>query len=111
VKITPADEEKQKTAMHVIWCIRALRYLTGGLDFTGRTRYRFKESERERKHFLTIKSETELPFFSVWMSRDTIYIAPLDVQREIIDKWIQWYEEQGKAFPYKASENIDQWYF
>jgi hypothetical protein len=110
-KITQVDAVKHASSMHVIWCIRALRYLTGGLDFTARTHYQFKKFEHERKHFLTIKSKEELPFFGVWMSRDIVYIAPQDVQSEIIVKWRNWYLQNGISFHYHPSENIDEWYF
>jgi len=111
IHIAARDKQKHGLAMHVIWSIRALRYLTGGLDFTGRTEYKFKESEKQRKYFLTQKGVEQLPFFSVWMSRDAIYIAPPDAQTEIIDKWLRWYSENGETFHYEPSQSIDQWYF
>lgn len=110
-EITALDQEKHAAAMRVIWSIRALRYLTGGLDFKGRTKYEFKETESERTYFLTRAGEEELPFFAVWMSRDTVYIAPPDAQGEIIEKWNRWYSERGETFRYNPSKSIDEWYF
>src|ERR1700756_253090 len=33
-KILPVDFKKHKASMHVIWCMRTLRSITGGLEFT-----------------------------------------------------------------------------
>jgi len=109
-QIRPEESESNKDAMKVIWSIRALKYLTNGKNFTAKTSYVFKKPEKTRKHFLTIFSEQELPFFSVWMSRDIIYIAPIDVQTKIIEQWKKWYSENGKDFIYKSSEAMD-WYY
>ena len=81
------------------------------MDFTGSTKYRFKKSEKDRKYFLTINGNTKIPFFGVWMSRDVIYIAPQDTQKEIIEKWKKWYFISGKTFEYNPVEDIDKWYF
>lgn len=109
-QILPEERKNNMSSMNVIWSIRALRYLTNCKDFTSETSYVFSESEEKRKHFLTILNEHDLPFFSVWMSRDIIYIAPEDVQNKIIEKWKRWYIENGKNFLYKSSETMD-WYF
>jgi uncharacterized protein YfcZ (UPF0381/DUF406 family) len=109
-EIRPEERQNNMEAMKVIWSIRALRYLTNGKDFTSETSYIFNESEEDRKHFLTIFSEKDIPFFSVWMSRDIIYIAPEDVQIKIIEQWKRWYSENGKNFIYKSSEVMD-WYY
>ncbi len=99
------DEEKHKSSMHIIWCIRALRYLTG-LDFKGTTKHIFTKQERDRKYWLTLKNEQELPFFADWMSRENIYIAPKDAQEEIIKKWKSWFLENGEKFNYKTDTDL-----
>jgi hypothetical protein len=109
-EILSIDKHQHKSALHVVWCLRALRYLTG-IDFTGKTTYKFKNMEKNREYFLTKNSKTELPFFTVWMSRDTLYIAPKDTQKEIINKWAEWYKVNGGIFKYKPMDDINKWYF
>jgi hypothetical protein len=110
--IKPTEAEQHQEAMHIIWCIRALRYITNGMDFTSKTDYTPEEYEREyRWQFLTAKHGHEVPFFSVWMSRDIVYLAPEDAQVEIIRKWQYWYSAKGTIYHYKPSESIDDWYF
>jgi hypothetical protein len=109
-KILLQEYDQHKETLHVIWCIRALRYLTG-IDFRGKTAYQFKESEKNREDFLNKNSKTELPFFAVWMSRGSIYIAPKDTQEEIINKWKEWYSINGKSFKYDPVDDINKWYF
>lgn len=110
--IVPSDTDMDihKSSMHVIWCIRALRYLTGE-NFTGRTEHKFDKKEKDRKYWLTIHNKTDLPFFSVWMSRDVIYIAPPDVQAQVIKKWEAWYSRFGETHTYEPKKDIAEWYY
>ncbi len=110
IKIAPEDFDKHKSTLHVIWCIRTLRYLTG-MDFKGQTNYKFKKKEEARRHVLTLESEKELPFFSTTMSHEVIYIAPRDAQQAIIEKWMKWYALNGKDFIYKTVEEFDKWFY
>lgn len=109
-RITPEEFDKHKSALHIIWSIRTLRHLTG-IDFRGKTTYTFKKNEKTRRHFLTLKSQTELPFFFTTMSHEVIYIAPHDTQKAIIDKWKEWYLLNGKNFEYKPVEYFDKWFY
>lgn len=109
-KVLPKDADKHKSTLHIIWCIRALRYLTG-IDFTGKTTYEFKKAEEDRTYFLKKDRNSELPFFAVWMSHDVIYIAPEDAQKEIIEKWGKWYSINGESFKYEPVDDINKWYF
>ena len=71
----------------VVWNIRALRSLTG-LDFRAPTRVDLSEDEA---HFLDHDAKTdEVLFFGTWMSRDRVWVAPLDAQTAIIGKWQKW---------------------
>jgi hypothetical protein len=111
--IRGGDQKKHPNTMHVIWSLRALRHITGGLRFKGATKYLFNESseiESNRKQFLSPENN-EVPFFAVWMSRDSVAIAPADAQKEIIEKWIDWYERAGATFKYHAAKHVDDWYF
>jgi hypothetical protein len=99
--------EKRPEAEHVLWSIRALRYLTGGKDFCGQTRHEFDKSEfeRNRKYWLYSRHRTCVSFFAMWPSRGTEYVAPQDAQNEIILKWRDWFKDQGASFDYKPLLN------
>ena len=98
---------------HVLWMIRGLRYLTGGMDFCARSRHVFGQSdaEKNRKYWLTFQHGGCLTFFGYWMSRDRIYIAPSDVQENIISQWQRWYATYGAKFEYKTLQSPppDKW--
>lgn len=92
---------------HVLWMIRGLRYMTGGIDFCAQSKHIFGNSEKEekRKYWLTFRHHECLTFFGYWMSRDRIYIAPTDVQENIIAQWHRWYATYGVKFEYKTLQN------
>jgi hypothetical protein len=111
--IRGSDQKSHPNTMHVVWALRALRYLTGGYNFKAETKYRFNESseiESNRKQFLS-PEQGEVPFFAVWMSRDSLAIAPADAQKAIIEKWIDWYQKNGSTFMYHPAVHVDDWYF
>jgi hypothetical protein len=111
--IRGGEQDNHPKTMHVIWALRALRYITGGLRFKGKTKYRLNESneiESNRKQLLR-PEQGEVPFFAVWMSRDSLAIAPRDAQIAVINKWIDWYAKKGADFKYTPAEHVDDWYF
>jgi hypothetical protein len=92
----------------VVWNIRALRSLTG-LNFRGPTNADLTEYEA---HFLDHDPTTdEVNFFGTWMSRDRVWVAPLDAQTTIIKKWQTWFREHGQSFAYVNDRNSNDWYF
>lgn len=91
----------------VVWEIRALRSLTG-LDFTATTKSKLGEDEA---HFLGLGRNGEVHFFGTWMSRDRVWVAPVDAQIAIIGKWREWLETSGSTFAYANDRNFDHWYF
>lgn len=101
---------------HVIWCLRALRTLSG-FEFRAKTRHNFGHSELEtNREWFTggeqYPADGTVRFYGVWMSRDSLYIAPRDAQQKIIAKWKEWYAKNGQTYTYKAFENDpDDWYF
>lgn len=105
--------EYKPGAEHVLWCIRALRYLTDGKDFCGKTDHRFGSSEIEqnRRYWLYFRHHSCVSFFAMWPSRGSEYIAPVDAQKEIIAKWKRWFAAQGASFEYKPLQNPkpEQW--
>jgi hypothetical protein len=107
-----------RSSRHVIGCLRALRYLTG-LTFTAKTNSKLSD---DQKQFLDFDKQMhddnpkhDIHFFGVWMSRDAAFVAPLDAQRTIIDKWKQWLRTDGATFQYRPSkkpaECMDDWYW
>lgn len=103
----PDSEESAKadkpSMEHVLELIRALRYVTGGVDFCSQTQHVFGSSEEEknRKYWLTFRHKECLSFFAYWMSRGRTYVAPVDAQKNIIDQWEDWYTKFGSTFMYK----------
>ena len=99
-------KDLDKTAIHVIWCIRALQSITGK-KFTANTK---TIEQLPIQEFLGRKNP--LPFFTEWMSRAKIYMAPQDVQKKIIKKWEVFLEENPKfqIREYNFWED-DDWYF
>ncbi|MFZ3342636.1 MAG: hypothetical protein WA213_17260 [Terriglobales bacterium] len=92
----------------VVWNIRALRSLTG-LDFRAPTH---ADLTADEAHFLDHNPKTEeVQFFGTWMSRDRVWVAPLDAQTTIIKKWRTWFREHGQLFTYVNDRNFDDWYF
>jgi hypothetical protein len=99
--------EDKPDVEHVLWCIRSLRYVTGGKDFCAKTKHKFgsSEEERNRKYWIYFRHQTCASFFAMWPSRGSEYIAPEDTQKEIIDKWKDWFAKDGDSFDYKPMHN------
>lgn len=96
---------------HALWSIRALRYITGGLDFCAPTKWKPGRSyeERTRHYWLHFNSKSCVTVFGVWPSRDLTYIAPVDAQRKIIAAWQQWYAREDESYHYKPLVNPESW--
>jgi len=97
-----------KKALHVVWCLRALRYLTSQ-NPTSWTDYEFQKYDKDRKDFLLREGSKKIPFFATWMSRDSVYLAPIDTQKRIIKKWNVWFKNANR--PYVPNHDFDDWYF
>lgn len=110
-KIRPEDDSKHQSSMHVIWSIRALRYITGGMDFTSKTSVPMSKLGKPYWSLLTVRNKKELTFFGTRMSHDTVYLAPRDVQLNVIKKWQDWYAVNGQSFAYKSAKESMDWYF
>lgn len=108
----PADNKKaHQAALHVVWSLRALRYLSGK-DFRASTAHVFGDQDDERRREKLLRKEDgTVTFFATWMSRDSVYIAPADAQRAIIEAWRRWYSEQDETWRPVAERPIDDWYF
>lgn len=92
---------------HVLWCIIALRFITGGKDFCAPTRHIFGKSELEqnRKYWLEFRKGSCLSFFHAWPSRGSIYIAPPDTQQKIIQQWKKWFRKKGRTASFTPLQN------
>jgi hypothetical protein len=111
IKITPEKYDKYKSQTHIIWCIRALRHMTG-LDFTSKTNYRFRKNEGERQEQLSRGGEdNEIALFGVRMSHDVIFIAPIDAQIDIINQWKKWYKANKNNIILNILNDLNDWYF
>jgi hypothetical protein len=97
---------------HPVWAIRALGYITSCRHFYGALAPDPAiDTESVRWDFLLRKGWKRVPYFVTWMSRDTVRLAPLSVQRVVIRKWQDWYKNDAATFPFAACEEIDDWYF
>jgi hypothetical protein len=103
----------QFAVQHVLWCIRALRFITGGKDFCAQTSHAFGggESERRRKYFLEFSHGSCIAFFSIWPSKMSTYIAPSDAQEKIIQQWKEWFNSEGSKLMFKplSDPKPEQW--
>ena len=107
--LKPIRRGEYTTGKHpqVVWDIRALRSLTN-IDFRATTQSHLTEDE---SHFLDRNASGEIHFFGTWMSRDRVWVAPLDAQTVIIEKWREWFRKNGQTFAYVNDRNLDNWYF
>ena len=97
--------------LHIVWCVRALRFLTGCMFFTETTKERFIAKDQIRIMLLTQKKYNEYSFFAASAAKDKIYIAPIYAQKAIIKKWNNWFKHNGENFDYKNCRDINIWYF
>jgi hypothetical protein len=116
--INAKEAARFASALHMIDVIRALRYVTGCLDFRVPTRESFNSARNRRSttslddlraEFLH-RDGLDVPFFANWMSRDINFLAAPDAQRAIIGKWKDWLAT-SEGFHFRKCENFNDWYF
>jgi hypothetical protein len=116
------EQEKHPDTMRVIWALRALRYLSNCHEFRASTADDPAKWDELRRDWLlrdehgvpvvSWKSTDRIPFFATWMSRDSVFIAPPDAQKAIIEQWRQWYLDTGRrGFHFQTCDSADRWYF
>lgn len=89
---------------HVIWCIRALRCLTGK-DFQRRTKVAGPYAMEEQ-----YPRNEPMPFFWEWMSHGQLFLAPKDVQTAVIEDWRKWIAENPR-FAVQPFTDLGDWYW
>jgi hypothetical protein len=102
---------QQARASRTIWAIRALRYMTRCTDFREvLMEKRLLDPTTPRWQFLLRGGVLNVPFFATWPSRDSVMLAPLQVQREVVAEWQEWYASQAATFHFGECEDVDDWY-
>jgi hypothetical protein len=110
-KVLPEAKSANRSTLHVVWAVRALRYLTGK-NFSAPTRHVFgSEEDEQMREELLKKEDGTVTFFATWMSRDSIYVAPADAQRTIIEAWRRWFADLDTNWRPIPEPKIDDWYF
>lgn len=103
---------KNTEGLHVVWSIRALRFLSGCMFFTEKAEEdRFTTDDQIRTMLLMQKKDNEYSFFAGSAGRDKIYIAPMYVQKAIIRKWQNWFNKKDDKFDTINCRDINIWYF
>jgi hypothetical protein len=113
-----ADNPAHAETLHVLWCLRALTFVTGGRTFTAKTSEVFGSTDLEetRRYFLTLYlGDGTVRFFAVRMSTAAILIAPQDAQLEILRRWREWFQNESKPADFApipdGLTNYEDWYF
>jgi len=98
-------------ARHIMWCFRALHRITGQ-NILAPSSYKLTDSDFDsNRSGLVMRNDGKWAFFTEWMSRGTVYFAPLDAQAEIIKQWKYWVKQNSTAYVYPKTVNFDDWYF
>jgi len=92
---------------YAVWCIRALRAITRK-DFTASTNAKLTHEE---KRWLRLDNQNHVVFFGTWMSRDSLWVAPVDAQVKIIAQWREWFKKEGQNQKFVYDDDFDHWYF
>lgn len=121
-EVAPQDWERKIQAKTQVWRIRALRFLTCGLDFTATIPYRPNTKKDPEDYWYWVGGEgtwkmkpgapVEASFFHTWMSRDIDFIAPVEAQKDIIRQWREWLVTNGTNTGCTPDpKDYNQWYF
>jgi len=102
------DQKRER----VIWAIRGLRLLTSGTRFSSKTNYVFTEQELTRYSVLAQNDgSNEFLFFNELMSAPYIYLAPLDVQESIIERWKTFFINLPPDYRFTLATKDEEWYY
>lgn len=109
-KLSPDQMNGQEA--RPIWALRGLRFVTKCIDHKGAlVNKRLIDPGDARWGLLLQDGIQDVPFFRMWMSRDIAFIAPPEVQKQIIASWRQWYKREATTFRFERCDDINDWYF
>lgn len=98
-------------AHHVIWCFRALYYVTRH-EIRATSSYKLTDSEMDQNRSgLVVRDDGRWSFFTEWMSQGADYFAPLDAQKKIIEEWRKWAKQNATTYHYPKDVELKDWYF
>ena len=90
---------------HIVWCERALRSITGQY-------FSFTTKEPLPPDLAAFRSPEEpLGLAMEWMSRGQVFVAPRDVQVQVINAWKDWLQKKGATFPIQRYEPYGEWFW
>jgi hypothetical protein len=90
---------------HQVWVERALRSITGQY-------FKFVSSQKLSPRLLRYREQSaRLGLVMEWMSRGEIFMAPQDVQENVIETWKAWLDKNGPSFAVCPYEPYGDWYF
>jgi len=90
---------------HQIWVERALRSITGQY-------FVFVSSQKLSPRLARIHQQSDsLGLAMEWMSRGEIFMAPQDVQANVIKAWKTWWKKNAASFKVQPYEPFGDWYF
>jgi hypothetical protein len=121
-EIAPWESEQKMEASRQVWRIRALRFLTCGLDFTATTPFLPDEVNDPVEYWERLAGALPgrnklgepvwVSFFHTWMTWAVDHVAPVDAQTEIIHQWREWQVKNGTNTGCTPDpKDYNQWYF
>ncbi len=124
-----SEEGIVQQSLHVVWCLRALTYLTGR-EFKARTTEQIIithdsisiDSDEELESLDQVvqlygryptnsQTKVPIPFCREWMTHRKVLFAPVDAQVKIIKAWNQWQKRNGDTFRPAKGVNRKKWLF
>jgi hypothetical protein len=90
--------------LHMVWCERALRSITGKY-------FEFRTTQRLGRVAEMRSKDDELGYVMERMSNGRIYLAPKDVQKKVIEAWKAWFAENGGEFEVARFTPYGKWFW
>ena len=97
-------DQKNAAWEHAVWCERALRSITGQY-------FTFKSTDSLSQLAEFKSQDDDLGYVMEWMSHARVYIAPRDVQEQVISAWRAWLKEHGSSYQVAPFDSYGQWYW
>lgn len=98
--------------LHIVWCIRALRFLNGCTFFTEEAKEdRYTDEDQIRILLLMQKKANKYTFFATSAIHDKIYVAPIYAQESIIKQWNDWFKKYSGQLKNENCRDAIVWYY